>query len=135
MVTIDFKIHHLGYAVPDVQDGIETFSALGWAVDSEVTDDLSRNVRIVFLRKGPDVVELVAPLAKPNPIEKVLSVGVGAPYHICYEVDSLPDAERQLKSNKFMPFIRPAPAPALDGRRVEFLFNKEIGIIELVERI
>lgn len=135
MAAIDFRVHHLGYAVATIEGGRAAFAALGWESFGEVTEDVGRNVRIAFLKKGEDVIELVAPLAKPNPVEKVLAAGVGVPYHICYEVDSPAAAEAELKAKKFLPFIRPTAAPALEGRRVEFLFNKEIGIIELVERI
>lgn len=134
MTANDLKIHHLGYAVPTIESGIDTFSTLGWSQFGEITDDVSRNVRITFMSKNGQVIELVAPLAKPNPVEKVLATGAGAPYHICYEVSSISEAVAYLKGKKFIPFIQPAMAPALDGREVQFLFHKNLGIIEVVEK-
>lgn len=131
---MEFKVHHVGYAVPDLAKAIDEFAALGWHVSSEVTDDVLRQVRIIFMTMGTSVVELVAPMSPASPITKQLAKGSGAPYHICYEVDSLETAESELKAKKFIVFKKPAVASAIDGRRVEFLYAKNNGVIELVEK-
>lgn len=130
---MELKVHHIGYAVPDLDRALAEFSALGWSVFSEVTEDASRQVRIVFIKLGESVVELVAPTSSASPITKQLAKGSGAPYHICYEVASLEEAEAYLKTKKFIVFKKPAAAPAIGNRRVEFLYAKGMGIIELVE--
>ena len=38
-----------------------------------------------------------------------------------------------LKKIKFVPLIKAVEACAIGGRRVCFLFNKKVGLIELVE--
>lgn len=130
---MELKVHHIGYAVPDLDRALAEFSDLGWSVFSEVTEDASRQVRIVFIKLGESVVELVAPTSSTSPITKQLAKGSGAPYHICYEVASLEEAEAYLKTKKFIVFKKPAAAPAIGNRRVEFLYAKGMGIIELVE--
>ena len=131
---MELKVHHVGYAVPDLGKAIDEFAVLGWMVSSEIVDDESRQVRIVFLTNGASVVELVAPLSPESPITKQLAKGCGTPYHICYEVESLEDAEAYLKDRRFIVFKKPAIAPAISGRRVEFLYAKQNGVIELVEK-
>ena len=128
------NVHHIGYAVPGIDAARAEFEALGWEAVGGVTDDAERKVRIQFMRLGGEVVELVAPLTDDSPIRKTLQKGSGAPYHICYEVDSLEAAESELKAKKFMVFKKPSPAPAIGGRRVEWFYSKVCGIIELVER-
>jgi len=128
------KVHHIGYAVPSIEAARTEFEALGWEVCSDVTDDLSRKVRIQFMRMGDEVVELVAPLTEDSPIRKNLQQGGGMPYHICYEVDSLEEAETALKALRFIVFKKPQAAPAIGGRRVEWLYARNNGIIELVEK-
>ena len=127
------KIHHVGYAVPAIESARAEFESLGWHVIGGVTDDVARKVRIQFLRLGDAVVELVAPLTDDSPIKKTLQKGGGTPYHICYEVNSLDSAEAELKCLHFIVFKKPAPAPAIENRRVEWFFSKNNGIIELVE--
>ena len=127
------KVHHIGYAVPDVVQAIAEFESLGWKVCSETTDDLSRQVRIVFMENAGQIVELVAPLSESSPICKTLQKGSGTPYHICYEVENIEATETELKKARFLPFKKAAVAPAIEGRRVSFMFAKNIGVIELVE--
>lgn len=128
------KVHHVGYAVPNLERAVTEFEALGWSVCSDVTDDAQRKVRILFLQSGSQVIELVAPLTDDSPIRKTIQKGVGTPYHVCYEVESLVAAEAELKPRGFIVFKSAAPAPAINGQKVEFLFNRNIGIIELVEK-
>lgn len=128
------KVHHIGYAVPTIDGARTEFEALGWVAYGGVTDDVGRKVRIQFLRLGEEVVELVAPLTDDSPIRKTLQKGNGTPYHICYEVESLDEAERELKGMRFIVFKKPSPAPAIGMRRVEWFYSRNNGIIELVEK-
>lgn len=127
------KVHHIGYAVPDIAQAIAEFESFGWRICSETTDDLSRQVRIVFMENAGQVVELVAPLSESSPICKTLQRGSGTPYHICYEVENIEAAETELRKARILPFKKAAVAPAIGGRRVSFMFAKNIGVVELVE--
>ena len=129
-----FKVHHVGYAVPSIERAVSEFEVLGWCVSGDVTEDALRKVRIQFMRLGDDVVELVAPLTDDSPIRKTIQNGSGTPYHICYEVDSLEEAEEELKQKRYIVFRKPAPAPAIGDRRVEWFFAANGGIMELVEK-
>lgn len=127
------KVHHIGYAVPDIDKAIAEFESLGWVVCSEITDDHARQVRIVFIKNAGLVIELVSPLSESSPICKTLQKGSGTPYHVCYEVENIEAAEAELKKARFLPFKKAAVALAIGGRRVSFMFAKNVGIVELVE--
>ena len=128
------KVHHIGYAVPTIDGARAEFEALGWTACGGVTDDLERKVRIQFLHLGKEVIELVAPLTDDSPIRKTLQKGNGTPYHICYEVESLDEAESELRAMRFIVFKKASPAPAIGMRRVEWFYSRNNGIIELVEK-
>ena len=132
---MDMKIHHLGYAVGSIEKSMPVFEILGWKISSDITDDVPRKVRIAFLEKDGQLLELVAPLGDDSPVHQALkqNKGVPTPYHICYEVESLDAARVELKQKGFMPFVSAAPAPAIDNRCVEWFFALNLGIIELVE--
>ena len=132
---MDMKIHHLGYAVSSIEKSMPVFEVLGWKVRGGITDDGPRKVRIAFLEKEGQLLELVAPLGDDSPVHQALkqNKGVPTPYHLCYEVESLDAARLELKRNGFMSFIPAAPAPAIDNRKVEWFFALHLGIIELVE--
>ena len=131
--NVVLKVAHIGYAVPDIESARNEFELLGWRVCSDVTDDVDRKVKIQFMRMGDSVIELVAPLSDDSPIRKTIHKGSGVPYHICYEAESLDEAEAVLKARHFVVFKKPKPAPAIDDRRVEWFYAKNLGIIELVE--
>lgn len=131
---MEYNVHHLGYAVPSVERAICEFETLGWHVSSPIVEDSTRKVSIVFMNLGTDRIELVAPTADDSPVKKMLQSGSGLPYHICYEVSSLEDAIEELKKKKFILTRKPAPAPAIGGRRVAFLYASMTGVLELVER-
>lgn len=78
-------------------------------------------------------IELLAPVDEKSPVNNTLDkVGV-APYHCCYVVENLEEATAKLRKQKFIMVSKPAMAVAFCGSRVCFLFNKNVGLIELVE--
>ncbi|HAM16454.1 MAG TPA: lactoylglutathione lyase [Eggerthellaceae bacterium] len=127
------KVHHIGYAVADIDKAKAAFSRMGYDCGPTIDDDL-RKVRIVILRNGNERVELVAPNGNGNPVEGVLGKMGATPYHICYEVEDLEAAISELQSIRgWMLTKPPAPAPAIEGRRVAFMYQKDVGTFELVE--
>ena len=65
-------------------------------------------------------------------VKTLEKVGV-SPYHCCYEVDNIEDAVSELRIQKYILVSKPVEAVAFCGSRVCFLFNKNVGLIELVE--
>ena len=128
------KVHHIGYAVKDINGSINVFESLGYKASEIVKDDL-RKVNICFMEKDGYVVELISPISKdvPSVVDGVLKKSGNTPYHICYEVPNLKEAIDELKEKNFKAIIPPQEACAIEGRNVCFLFNKDIGIIEIVE--
>lgn len=129
----DFKFHHLGIAVFDIDDTARYYVEAGYERTETMTDEI-QNVRICFLKKtGMPMLELLAPIDEKSPVNRTLNNMGVTPYHCCYEVENMEDAISRLKKQNFIPLIKPVPACALEGKRVCFLFNKKVGLIELVE--
>ena len=126
------KLHHIGYAVSDIMKGIEEFQNMGYQAGA-VTDDLSRNVRIAFLKNDDALIELVAPLGPASPVDGVLASTGATPYHLCYEVKNLEQSIADMKAAGWRVLKRAAPAPAISNSLVAFLWKKSIGLIELVQ--
>lgn len=55
------------------------------------------------------------------------------PYHICYLVDNIDSTVNELRKKKYILVSNPEKAIAIQNSRVCFLFNKNVGLIELVE--
>lgn len=130
----ELRFHHIGIACRDIDATKAFYEAQGYTA-SEIIDDLLQDVHICFLNNSEmPLIELLAPIGNKSPINRTLEVSGVTPYHICYEVDDIIEASKELKSQHFVQVSKPTPACAIDNKRVCFLYSKNNGLIELVER-
>lgn len=128
-----FKFHHIGMAVESI-DATADFYEAGGYTRSEAIYDPIQNVNICWLTKdGMPTVELLASQNENSPVNKILEKNGVTPYHICYIVENIEDACNVLRKMKYVMVSKPAEAVAIHNCRVVFLFNKNVGLIELVE--
>ena len=135
---INISLHHVGYAVANLDKSIQMYRYMGYELISSVTTDERRNINIAFMkeRKSGLCIELIEPLTDNSPITETLTQkkSVASPYHICYETNSLKKTKHLLKRKGFFITSGEAPAPALDNKNVVFLLSREAGLIELIEK-
>lgn len=128
------KIHHIGYAVNDIDKAIEEFIKLGYTKKTDKTTDEKRNVIIAFVSNGGYSVELIAPLNDKSPIANILKKNGCTPYHICYETDDIESEIKNLKALGYVILQSALAARAIEDRDVAFLFKRETGLIEIVQK-
>lgn len=130
----DFVFHHIGYAVKQIEKTAEYYINAGWKL-SDIQIDPIQNAKIAFLfRENFPLIELVAPIDDFSPIVKTLEKSGISPYHICYEVNDINIAMQDLRQQKYIPLFNPVPAIALENRMICFLYHKDIGLIEILEK-
>lgn len=129
----EFKFHHIGIATPNIDKTSNIYIQAGYNKTETIVDSI-QNVAICFLTKdNMPMIELLSPVNEDSPVNNFLKkVGV-APYHICYEVENIAEAVTKLKQQRYIPLFLPIEAIAIENRKICFLFNKDIGLIELVE--
>ncbi|MDR1385736.1 MAG: VOC family protein [Planctomycetaceae bacterium] len=139
--VLNCQVHHVGYAVHDIERAGKIFTLLNFQKESSVTKDVIRNINIQFWRNQTTLIELISILdgSQKSPVDflfkkKCSFPGNGMPYHICYVVDGLEQTINQLKKEKFFVIQPPMQAPALENRHVAFLVHNDIGMIELLEK-
>lgn len=129
----DFRFHHIGVAVKDIEATAKIYESGGYS-RSETYFDPIQNVSICWLSKDRmPTVELLAPIDEKSPVNTTLDKMGVTPYHTCYEVDDLEASIKELRKQKYVLVSKPAVAVAIHGARVCFLYNKNVGLIELVE--
>ncbi len=128
------KIDHIGYAVKKLDRAVTAFEALGFEFEDEI-NDADRNIIIRFGCNDGCRIELVTPLdkEKESPVDGFLAKTGPTPYHICYISDDLEGDMVTLASKGFRVTKEPAPAIAFGGKRVVFMMNLGVGLIEIVE--
>jgi len=130
---VKLRIHHIGYAVSSIEKSIQKFEVLGYTAMGEVVDDVSRKVRIVFLENSGVHVELIEPTSNDSPVKSLIEKNGPGTYHICYETKGLEETANKLSKQGFKPITSISAAPAIDDRRVLFMYSRECGLIELLE--
>ena len=133
----NFKFHHTGIATNSIKNTSLYYLDAGYTMSDAIYDPI-QTVTIAFLEKnGMPRIELVEPgpssSSDNSPIKKIIEKSGVSPYHICYEVDNIETAINELKSKKYIPLAKPVSAIAMKNRRICFLYNKDVGLIELVE--
>ncbi len=130
----NYKFHHIGYVTDDIDNTSAIFLKLGYKCSEKVLDSI-QNVYISFLHKSDaPSIELVQPSNENSSLNKLLKKNGVSPYHICYEVPNIDKAYNEMVEEGFIPLFRPVEAIAMNNRQICYMYNKEIGYIELVNR-
>ncbi|WP_316735177.1 VOC family protein [Pedobacter aquatilis] len=131
----DFKFHHIGYVTDSIENTSVFYINAGYQSTPVIEDSIQR-VRICFLTKdGFPKIELIEPVDEKASVTKILKKNGVAPYHVCYEVDDIHKAFDELVDvQEYIPLFRPVEAIALENRLICYLYRKEVGFIELVNK-
>ena len=130
------RLHHVAYVCKNVEQKAEEFHRLlGYEIESLPIIDENQNVRISFLvHRDGSRLELLEPYGPNSPVRKFLEKGGGL-YHLCFEVDDLDAALKQMTRDNQAYLVKPpTSAPAIEGRRVAFVVTAEKDLIEFVEK-
>lgn len=127
-------LHHIGIATADMDSSILVYEQLGYT-SSKIYRDKIQEVDLSFLRKdGETIIELVSPYKSGSPIEAILKKNGTVPYHICYEVVSIDETIKELRKLKFIQVSQKVPAIAFNNREICFLYHKNFGTLELLQK-
>jgi methylmalonyl-CoA/ethylmalonyl-CoA epimerase len=128
------RIHHLGVAVEDLDEAVETYERLfGATVEHRAAVD-DQGVEAASVRVGEGRVELLASLGEETPVGKFLAKRGPGMHHVAYEVADLPEALRRLADGG-AELIDEAPREGLFGLQVAFVHPDSVhGVLsELVD--
>jgi methylmalonyl-CoA/ethylmalonyl-CoA epimerase len=113
-------IHHVGMAVADLDEAVDTYERLfGSTVEQRATVE-DQGVEAASMRVGEGRVELMASLGAETPVGKFLAKRGPGMHHVAYEVADLPTALRDLV-DRGAELIDEAPRPGLFGLQVAFV--------------
>ena len=114
------SIHHLGLAVPDLDEAVATYVRLfgGTLEHREVIRDQGTEAAAVLV--GASRVELLAPLGDDTPVGRFLARRGPGMHHVAYEVDDVAAALADL-SAAGAELVDAAPRPGLFGLQVAFV--------------
>ncbi len=126
--------HHIGIATKNIELTAAFYIQAGYRM-SDIIIEPVQQVKIAFLSKsGMPLLELIAPLDNNNSVVNnyLQKTGTG-PYHFCYCVTDLDAAIKEFKAQKYILLSNPVEAIAFNNRKICFLYNKNVGLVELLE--
>lgn len=131
----NLTFHHIGYVTDDIAQTAAFYLKTGYEATDIITDEIQQ-VKICFLSKADfPLIELIEPNNEKAALNKILKKNGVAPYHVCYETDDINLAfDKFTEEYGFIPLFRPVEAIALNNRLICYLYKKEVGFIELVNK-
>ena len=133
-MNCNLVFHHIGIATDDISKTSLFYTKMGYISTPPIEDPIQK-VLIAFMKKeNTPTIELLEPLTTDSPVTKIIEKNGVMPYHICYEVEDITETIKELRKDKFIPLSSPVKAIALEDRLICFLFKKEIGLIELLQK-
>jgi Glyoxalase/Bleomycin resistance protein/Dioxygenase superfamily len=118
------RLHHIGLAVESIR---------AVCPSCEPFVEQSQGVSLAFIELHGLTIELLEPLGEDSPIARSLRDGIKL-LHLCYEVPDLDESLTQCASAGFHRISRTACAPAFGNRRFVWVYSKQYGLIELLEK-
>ena len=137
-MTQDFKIgplNHVGVAVPDIQEAMDTYRTLYGATDiTEPFDMPAQGVKVCFVNLPNSQIELIEPLNEESPIHNFIQKNPkGGQHHVCFEVDDINVAVTEMKSRGAT--VLGEPRIGAHGTMIIFIHPKNSNgvLVELME--
>ncbi len=116
------KIDHLGIAVTDLQEAIETYKKIGLEfVGTEVVDE--QKVETAFFKVGESYFELLAATDPSSPIAKFIEKNGGKMHHIALAVDDVQQEIERLSGEGFQ-MIDKSPRVGAHNNLIAFMHPK-----------
>lgn len=113
-------IHHVGLAVPDLDEAVSTYERLfGGRLEHRVRVD-DQGVEAASIRVGSGRVELLAPLRDDTPVGKFLASRGPGMHHVAYEVEDVRAFLRQLAGHG-VELIDAEPRRGMFGLEIAFV--------------
>jgi methylmalonyl-CoA epimerase len=118
-------IHHLGVAVEDLDEAVDTYRRLfGAEVEHRATLE-DQGVEAAAVRVGPSRVELLSALGEDTPVGRFLAKRGPGMHHVAYEVDDVA-AELRTLSQQGTELIDESPREGLFGLQVAFVHPQAV---------
>ena len=117
------KIEHIGIAVNNLQDAIETYEKLLGTVCYKQEEVTSEGVKTAFFQVGESKIELLQATNENSPIAKFIEKKGEGIHHIAFDVTDIQSSMNELSQKGFQ-LLNAEPKSGADNKLVAFLHPK-----------
>ena len=125
------KLNHIGIAVKDMEKSKIKYINDGYEIIGESYEDYFRT-QLCLMRKENETIELVYTNDRESKLYSLCNSQEEKNYHKCYEVNDLIYEIKELRNQGYI-LVEDVVYSNLFSSNVCFLYNKEEGLIELLE--
>lgn len=119
------KVSHIGIAVKNLDEALETWTKLGLEVEGIETVE-SQKVRVAFLPVGKEVrIELLEPTSEDSPIAKFIEKKGAGIHHLALATDNV-ENELKVLEEKELRLIDKTPREGAHNASIAFLHPKAL---------
>lgn len=128
-------VDHIGIAVPDISEAQKLYENLGFKAKGEKISEEDYGVNTLMMSFGPQTIELLEPLRKgeESPIDRYITSKPYKMYHLAYRVSNFDEQIKVMQENRYVMIGEPRISKSAGGKRAVFMFNRKLGIIEILE--
>lgn len=131
----NLTVDHVGYLVENLEAAVLELKAIGFVPEGNPVCDYRQRARLCMMHNADNFrIELVAPFPDNLSLRKMLTHQPGGPYHVCYSTDTFESSLEALLAGGWVVLFSPVAAPAMGGRRICYLWKRELGFVELLEK-
>ena len=128
-------LNHVGIAVPNLEEAIETYRTLYGATDITTPFDMpAQGVKVCFVNLPNSQIELIEPLDEASPIWNFIQKNPkGGQHHVCFEVEDIHEAVEAMQTRSAT--VLGEPRIGAHGTLIVFVHPKNSNgvLIELME--
>jgi len=136
MTNVDvLKIDHIGIAVRDLEAAVQTYSRLFGVRPHHRETLASQEVEVASFRVGESTIELLEGTSSSSAISRFVARRGEGLHHVCFRVDDLDSAVKNLKEHGFQ--VVDVPREGVGGTRIAFVHPGSAHgvLVELVEHV
>ena len=128
-------LNHVGIAVPNLEEAMDTYRTLYGATDITMPFDMpAQGVKVCFVNLPNSQIELIEPLNEESPIWNFIQKNPkGGQHHVCFEVEEIHAAVAAMKERGAT--VLGEPRIGAHGTPIVFVHPKNSNgvLIELME--
>ena len=129
------KFDHIGIIVDDILKIEESFKTNFKLKNyKSLIVDKKIDVKVKFFKDSRGLkYELIQPISKKNPLNKIKIKKLNSIHHLAYKVNNLNKHCIKFRNLGFAFLTKPLKAKAFNNKKIVFIMSKENFIIELIE--
>ncbi len=130
------KISHIGIAVKNIEQAIETFSKLSEIKDYHIETVEEQKVRVATFKVGESRIELLEPTSADSPVAKFIEKRGEGIHHIAFEVENIEEEIEKAKQKNFQ-LIDSTPRYGANNCLIAFIHPKSFNgvLVELTQEL